>query len=175
MITGTNYCGPGGSGKVLGEVDAACAKHDNAYKAPFYTDYIKSQDADKVFLFDMRRAKPGNFRQSVTRQIALKYFTLKTSLWDMVSSEPMENKYPDEMVMVPYNVKRVDKRRHYAAPPALPHNKVFVRSSTHGVYKKRRILPRRFPTRRFFRKRSFSFKKRFYPVRRRYLRYKRNR
>jgi len=83
FVTGTNYCGPGGSGETLGEVDEACAKHDASYTAPYLYDYIESQRADSVFLRDIEQARPFGIRQSVTKYLASRYFDTKVRIHSM--------------------------------------------------------------------------------------------
>lgn len=87
-VTGTNYCGPGGQGTTLGEVDAACKEHDANYNAPYLFDYLANQKADKLFLQRLSKAKPKGFRQHVTKFVAQRYFGLKTKLVDMSIRDP---------------------------------------------------------------------------------------
>lgn len=82
-LTGTSYCGPGGSGAVLNGVDAACKAHDEAYKAPYMYDYYKSQAADKLLLQRLSRTNPRGIRPRITKAIASGYFGIKTKLHDM--------------------------------------------------------------------------------------------
>jgi len=107
FLTGTNYCGPGGYGPTLGEVDEACAQHDKAYTAPYMSDYVSSQRADGVFLRALSDAKPVGFRQYVTKYIAQRYFTLKT----------MANGYIEDAshghVALPHNNYGVNRKRRF--------------------------------------------------------------
>lgn len=152
MFTGTNYCGPGGSGKVLGEVDDACSKHDAAYKKGFYLDYFKSQDADKVFLRRMWNARPDGVRQHLTRGIALGYFSSKVKFWDSMEAGPV-------MVWNPQHKVRQSVKRK-AVKMLMPNVPYEARAPRRATQMKRRVLMSR---------RSYRFK----PLGSRYPRFKR--
>lgn len=83
-FTGTNYCGPGGDGPVLNELDAACKEHDDAYGKQGYSSYLANQDADSVFLRRIAAIKPGSRRERLTRAIAIGYFTGKVTAVDAI-------------------------------------------------------------------------------------------
>lgn len=82
-LTGTNYCGPGGSGPVLNAVDAACAAHDKAYTAPYLYDYYKSEKADRALVSSLYSARPVGWRDAFTKQVAVRYFTTKLKYHEM--------------------------------------------------------------------------------------------
>lgn len=172
FLTGTNYCGPGGDGETLGELDEACKAHDEAYTAPYLFDYLANQKADSLFLQRVRSSRPRGYRQRVTKFVADRYFSLKTSLVHVMSGHLRSN--DQGQVLIPNSGfkrrKLVDagpnKRKFLAiAPPG-------------GAYKRvQRALPyymgKRFVGRRPFAGRRYAprpryFKKRIYRFRRRY-------
>lgn len=123
-LTGTNYCGPGGDGEIIGEVDAACARHDESYNQSYYRDYIRSQRADKVFLRDLAKSTPRGYRQRMTKYVAQRYFSAKTSFWDSFDNMLPSNNVGSGVIIASDGI------------PKSVYNKRKPRSSSKGATKK---------------------------------------
>lgn len=82
-VTGTNYCGPGGYGEPLNEIDEACKAHDASYSAPYLYDYIESKEADEVFYTRLSRARARGWREHATKFVGKRYFATKLTLNEM--------------------------------------------------------------------------------------------
>lgn len=131
-LTGTNYCGPGGEGEPIGELDAACKEHDEAYTAPYLFDYVANQEADKMFLQRLRSARTSGIRQRVTKYVAQRYFGAKTSLISLMSGEIRDPNQGQVVLGVKKRkqapIARYMKRRlavrGAVPPPPLPRNRI---------------------------------------------------
>jgi len=173
FVTGTNYCGPGGFGRTLGAVDAACEAHDASYTAPYMFDYFKSQKADKVFLQSLSYARPVGVKQYMTKYLARRYFDTKTKLHDMVDGVMID---PNQGYQFKVGKKRAPQRsvvlsnkRYGVSVPALPANNPRHVFKTRRVaapplpwYRSRRITPftRRFRRRQPFRRVAYRRRRR---------------
>lgn len=170
FITGTNYCGPGGDGETYGELDEACKAHDEAYTSPYLFDYIENQRADKMFLQRIRSARPLGVRQHITKFVADRYFSLKTSLIDMKGLGQIRSA-DQGMIEWPKRKGNFHHRGSEKAPKpgSPPRRALVVRPQWKRVafklpyYKGRRFTPRRppFAGRRFTRYRYKPLMKRY--------------
>lgn len=180
-ITGTNYCGPGGSGRALGSLDEACRSHDADYKASYYMDYFRSQRADKVFLRRVEGSSPRDFRQRLTRDIARGYFGYKTTLWNSFDKMVGQRQVGDGVVVSVDGQNRLigrQRKRKSSLPPnqvrkyAYVANPNFIAPPPAGyrAYSKNAKYFRRVPYKgQLFKSKRFVAKKRIFSrFRRRY-------
>lgn len=76
----SNYCGPGGSGKVLHRIDSICKKHDEEYgklQKRGINPYLCYNKADEIFLHDLQEIDPNGYQELVTKFGGKSYFKLK--------------------------------------------------------------------------------------------------
>ncbi len=76
----SNYCGPGGTGAVQHETDAACKKHDEAYaeiSRKGGSEFTKYNNSDENLLQELYGTKPQTFREALIRDTAIRYFEIK--------------------------------------------------------------------------------------------------
>lgn len=175
-LTGTNYCGPGGSGTTLGEVDEACAEHDAGYTAPYLYDYFESKAADELFLQRLDRARPVGFRQELTKAVAQRYFRLKLQFHSLRKGLMQGDGYivdPQEgrVVALPSNRQPFPQRKRRARS-AITSGREKVQTMMIAPPPRRKRVQVAFP---YYRGKRIYAKKRFRRFTSRRLRYRRRR
>ncbi len=76
----SNYCGPGGSGKVLHKVDSICKKHDEEYgklQQRGINPYTCYNKPDEIFLHELSQVGPKGLKELITKLGGQGYFKLK--------------------------------------------------------------------------------------------------
>jgi hypothetical protein len=79
----SNYCGPGGIGRIRHAVDLFCAKHDRWYKSiddSGRSSYYNYNEADVAFLKDLKSVMPKTLKESIVKKIAESYFKFKRAV-----------------------------------------------------------------------------------------------
>ena len=76
----SNYCGPGGSGRVLHKVDSICKKHDEEYgklQQRGINPYTCYNKPDEIFLHELSQVGPKGLKELITKLGGQGYFKLK--------------------------------------------------------------------------------------------------